>query len=73
MGIEAKGLTMSYRHAGTTLQRTSSGVTMAVNGLSTVNKLYKVHGTILAGHALAGVRPPLAWGTNNWLLMHIQP
>ena len=33
VGIEARGHTMSYRHAGTTLQRTSSDVILAVNGL----------------------------------------
>ena len=33
MGIEARGHMMSYRHAGTTLQRTSFDIIMAVNGL----------------------------------------
>ena len=34
MGIEARGHTTSYRHAGTTLRRTLSDVTMAGNGLN---------------------------------------
>ena len=33
VGIEARGCTTSYGHAGTTLRKTSSDVTMAVNGL----------------------------------------
>ena len=41
MRIVAKGHTTSYRHAGTTLRRTSSDVIIGVNGLSVAVVAYK--------------------------------
>ena len=64
VGMEARGHTTSYRHAGTTLRRTSSDVVMAVNGLTPF---------CLALPQLclpAGLRPP--WGSCRKLTAWIQ-